>query len=187
MGAPDSNLRWTLDGDTVIRPFETDDVTPLWHLIAANRTHLDRWLRWSSAVRSPGDVQELITRFAALAERGEGFHSGIWHRGALAGGVVVWYIHRQNRNSEIGYWLGTDFLGRGLATRAARAATDYLLGQQGLHRVEMQCGVENSASRAVPQRLGFTLEGIRRQSHWITDRFVDHAVYGMLAGEWPAS
>ena len=60
----------------------------------------------------------------------------------------------------------------------------YLFDEVGLHRVEMQCGVENLKSRAVPERLGFKLEGIRRGSHWITNRFVDHAVYGMLSDEW---
>jgi ribosomal-protein-serine acetyltransferase len=50
----------------------------------------------------------------------------------------------------------------------------------------MQCGVANVRSRAIPERLGFRLEGVRRQSHWITDQFVDHAVYGMLAPEWHA-
>ena len=55
---------------------------------------------------------------------------------------------------------------------------------EGLHRVEMQCGVGNAPSRAVAERLGFRPEGIRRESHWITDRFVDHVVYGLLESEW---
>jgi ribosomal-protein-serine acetyltransferase len=35
-------------------------------------------------------------------------------------------------------------------------------------------------------RLGFRAEGVRRESHWITDRFVDHVVYGLLDREWEA-
>ena len=92
--------------------------------------------------------------------------------------MVCWYIHRQQRNAELGYWLGERFVGRGLAVRAAAWAADHLFTVEALHRVEMQCGVANGASRAVAERLGFTQEGIRRESHWITDRFVDHGVYG---------
>lgn len=95
--------------------------------------------------------------------------------------MVCWYIHPQNRNAEVGYWLGERFVGRGLA---AAWAVDHLFTVEGLHRVEMQCGVANSSSRAVAERLGFTNEGTRRESHWITDRFVDHVVYGMLQREW---
>ncbi len=51
-----------------------------------------------------------------------------------------------------------------------------------LHESGHNAGAE--FSRRVAERLGFTLEGIRRESHWITDRFVDHAVYGMLRREW---
>lgn len=104
----------------------------------------------------------------------------------LAGGVVCWYIHRQSRNAEVGYWLGETFVGRGLAFRAARWAVDRLFAVERLHRVELQCGVGNRASRAVAERLGFTAEGTRRESHWITDRFVDHVIYGMLDREWAA-
>ena len=38
--------------------------------------------------------------------------------------------------------------------------------------------------RAVAERLGFRLEGVTRQTEWLYDRFVDHAVYGILASEW---
>ncbi|MGA6826244.1 GNAT family N-acetyltransferase [Nitrospira sp. NS4] len=102
----------------------------------------------------------------------------------MAGGCVCWYIHRQNRNAEIGYWLGTGFLGRGLATRSAGAVRNYLFHIERLHWVEMQCVVANQASRVIPERLGFRLEGMRRESHWITTSFLDHVVYGQLESEW---
>ena len=70
------------------------------------------------------------------------------------------------------------------ATRSAAAVRNHLFRTEGVHRIEMQCAVENHASRAVAERLGFRLEGIRRESHWITTRFLDHAVYGQLEGEW---
>ena len=97
---------------------------------------------------------------------------------------MCWYVNKDNRNGEVGYWLGDDFTGQGLTTKAARAAISYLFNERNLHRIEMQCGVENQASRSVAQRCGLKQEGIRRESHWITDRFVDHVVYGILAREW---
>ena len=42
----------------------------------------------------------------------------------------------------------------------------------------------NKRSCAIPQRLGFSQEGILRQSEWLYDHFVDMAVYGMLAQDW---
>lgn len=170
-----------------VRPLEQGDVPAMVALLHRNRTHLDRWLRWSAALRTAEDVATFIHGFEYRLAAGDGFHCGIRVDGSLAGGVVCWYIHRQNRNAEVGYWLGVEQTGRGLATRAARWAVDYLFQAEALHRVEMQCGVENLASRAVAERLGFRAEGIRRESHWITDRFVDHVVYGMLSRDWESN
>ena len=82
------------------------------------------------------DVRDLITRFENKETANDGFHCGIWVEDRLAGGVVCWYVNQANRNGEVSYWLGEAFTGRGLATKAARAAIDYLF-EQNLHRVEM--------------------------------------------------
>ena len=170
--------------DALLRPFARTDVSELHAVITENRQHLDQWLRWSSALQALPAVDAFVAQFQDKLARGDGFHLGLWLGGELAGGIVCWHIHRQNRNAEVGYWLGTRYVGRGLATRAAHAVLAHLFTQEGLHRVEMQCAVENRASRAIPEGLGFQLEGIRRDSHWITWRFQDHAVYGLLAPEW---
>jgi ribosomal-protein-serine acetyltransferase len=175
-----------LDQGVVLRPLAQDDVAAMHALVIANRAHLDRWLRWSAALVTPADVTRFIAGFEARSAESGGWHYGIWADQALAGGVVCWYVHRQNRNAELGYWLSREQVGRGLATRAARWAVTRLFAEDDLHRVELQCGAGNRASRRVAERLGFTLEGIRRESHWITDRFVDHAVYGMLRRDWKA-
>ncbi len=174
----------SLGGGASVRPLEAGDVGAMHALMTANRAHLDRWLRWSAAVRSPADVAAFVERFQEKLATGDGFHCGIWQAGALIGGVVCWYVDRENRNAEVGYWLDAGHTGRGLATRAARWSVGRLFEVERIHRVEMQCGVGNAASRAVAVRLGFREEGVRRESHWITDRFVDHVVYGMLDREW---
>ena len=171
------------DGATV-RPFMPADVPAIHDLIERERAHLDKWLRWSARVRTSEDVSAMVERFAAKQAEGDGFHWGIWQGDALAGGVICHYINRIDRSAELGYWLGTGFTGKGLATRASASAVELLLQDEQLHRLEMICGVANTRSRAVAERLGFTNEGTRRESYWITDRFVDHVIYGLLAREW---
>ena len=50
--------------------------------------------------------------------------------------------------------------------------------------MEIRCALDNAPSRAIPERLSFRLEGQLRQAEWIYDRFVDHAIYGLLAEEY---
>ena len=43
----------------------------------------------------------------------DGFNAGIWLSGRLVGGVGYHYVNRDNRKTEIGYWLAASGRGRG--------------------------------------------------------------------------
>jgi ribosomal-protein-serine acetyltransferase len=66
-------------------------------------------------------------------------------------------------------------------TAAVSAYLDYAFDVLRLTRVTLRAGVENVASRAVAERLGFTHEGTEREAERIGDRVHDLAVYAMLA------
>jgi hypothetical protein len=44
--------------------------------------------------------------------------------------------------------------------------------------------IENSRSRAIPERLGLKKEGIIRDAEWLYDHYVDHMLYTLLKSEW---
>ncbi|MBS2019432.1 MAG: GNAT family N-acetyltransferase [Deltaproteobacteria bacterium] len=73
-------------------------------------------------------------------------------------------IHR--RTGEIGYWLGREVWGRGIATTAVIAVTQY--GFEKLELARVQAGVFewNLASSRVLEKAGFTREG--RLRHHVT-------------------
>ena len=60
---------------------------------------------------------------------------------------------------EIGYWVHTDFVGRGFATRAAQALTTIGLGLRGVTHIEIHHDKANVASGRVPFKLGFEMVG----------------------------
>ncbi|NTW87022.1 MAG: GNAT family N-acetyltransferase, partial [Holophagaceae bacterium] len=92
-----------------------------------------------------------------------------------------------NRSAAIGYWLAREAEGQGLMTRAVTALLRHGFRDLKLNRIEIRAGIRNRRSRAIPERLGFRREGTLRQAERLADRFVDHAVYGLLADEWRAS
>jgi RimJ/RimL family protein N-acetyltransferase/predicted N-acetyltransferase YhbS len=167
-----------------LRLFQPADAEGLYALIAGNRAHLDAWMRWSARVQTFEDSQAFIQRAAEHYASGSGFHAGLWLSDQFVGGFAVRDINRDSSNAEIGYWLGAEFVGQGLVTRACRAVIDQLFAQEHLHRIEIRAATDNRASRAVAERLGFTFEGVLRESEWITTSFRDHAVYSLLDREW---
>jgi ribosomal-protein-serine acetyltransferase len=53
-----------------------------------------------------------------------------------------------------------------------------------IKRIQIKCAVANTASRSIPHRLGFQLEGIERAGELLTGGvFTDLAVYSKLKGD----
>lgn len=173
-----------IDDHLELRILDTSHAEVLLRVLTDNRAHLDRWLRWSVSMQTLEDIETYLQSFWEKHETDNGFHAGIFYDGELVGGLVCHYINHTSNKSEIGYWLGEKLVGKGLVTKASLAVLKVLFEDKQLHRVEIQCGVENMRSRAVPERLGFVQEGIKRESEWVTTRYVDHVMYSMLSHEW---
>lgn len=91
-----------------------------------------------------------------------------------------------NRSTKIGYWLDAGHQGKGTMTRASEALVQHAFTDLEFNRVEIEVAVRNTRSRAIPERLGFTFDGIRREAQYLYGRYEDIAVYGMTAAEWRA-
>lgn len=175
-----------IDADLALRPFEIRDAFTLFNQVDANRAHLRPWLTWVDDTQSPMDSEQFIR--AARKRYGErnGWEGGIWWRGELIGSVGYHGWDFQAGTTEIGYWLAQTHTGQGIMTRVVRAMTDDALFDLGLNRVVINCAAGNKASNAIPQRLGYTQEGVLREMQWLYDRAVDWNTYAMLSADWSA-
>ena len=85
-----------------------------------------------------------------------------------------------HRSAEIGYWLGEPFWGRGLATEAVRAATDYAFRTFDICRLEAGVFEWNPASARVLEKAGYTLEGRARLGVFKDGRLGDRLLYALV-------
>ena len=67
-------------------------------------------------------------------------------------------------SSEMGYWLSEEFWGRGIATRAVAAMSDWAFDNYKLTRVFAMAFAHNMASIRVLEKAGFAREGLMRKS-----------------------
>jgi len=70
--------------------------------------------------------------------------------------------------------------GKGIVTACCRAVIAHAFMELKLHRIVIRCAVRNHRSRAIPERLGFSFEGVARQSEWLYNHFEDVAIYSLL-------
>lgn len=88
------------------------------------------------------------------------------------------------RCGNLAYLIDPDHRGEGYATNAARALVRYGFHELGLNRIEAKALALNGGSRRVLEKLGFTVEGRRRESVIFYGEYVDEIYYGLLAEEW---
>jgi ribosomal-protein-serine acetyltransferase len=147
------------------------------------RERLRAWMPWADTTKGPGDVRTFIQDNRAS---GSFDALGIFVDGAYVGGVGL-MVGRPSIDGELGYWIASAHEGRGLVTRACLALIGHAFGELGLHRVTIRVAPENARSRAIPERLGFTQEGLLREAGKTGTGYVDLLVYSMLEDEWPVA
>ncbi|MFA6110168.1 MAG: GNAT family protein [Candidatus Latescibacterota bacterium] len=179
--------RLVVDRHLELRLLQAAEAPLLAALVDRSRDHLRAWLPWVDASLSTCDSLAFIEATRERHANREAWESGIWRDGLLAGMAGYNELDWTHRRGVIGYWLAADCQGQGIVTRCCRALLDQGFDRWGLHRVEIHCSPRNHRSRAIPRRLGFTLEGCLRQTERLHDRYEDHEVYGLLASEWPAA
>lgn len=172
-----------IDDDLELRLLEERHAQELFALIDRDRDDLRTWLPWVDASRSADDTAAFIRATRQEFAAGRDLPLGIWHHGRPVGTIEL-RVNPADRAGEIGYWLARDARGQGIVTRAVRALLAYAFGELALHRVVIRCATGNHPSRAIPERLGFALEGTLRQAQWVNDHFNDLAVYAMLRPGW---
>jgi len=153
-------------------------------VVRKNLERLKEWMPWAVDEYSIEHAKDFIQRTLNEYAQDGRFNAWIEIDGKIAGSIGFHHLDVVNRSAEIGYWIGKEFEGRGIVTRCCRVLIDYLFDKIKLNRIQINCNIENVRSRAIPEKLGFKLEGIHRQVECLNGRFGDWAVYALLRDEW---
>ncbi|WP_202980234.1 GNAT family N-acetyltransferase [Marinobacter fonticola] len=156
----------------------------LFRLVDTNREHLREWLPWVDANQSPADTESFVNSAISQRESGKGPQYAVFHKATLCGVCGFHSFDVTNKIGGIGYWLSRAYSGKGIITLSVKALIETGFREYGLNRIEIACATDNGRSRALPERLGFTFEGVLREREYLYGRYVDHALYSMLASEF---
>lgn len=158
----------------------------LLNLIKNNKEHLSKWLPWVGNFNSIEDAHNFTfqNKESYKSEGISKFALGIFYKEELAGTIGINSIDLNNRSCILGYWLGKEYIQKGIMTLAAKGFIKYLFEDYKLNRIEIRVATGNYASQNVAKRLEFTLEGTLREAENLDGRFVDHNVYSLLVHEF---
>ena len=99
-------------------------------------------------------------------------------------GAVGLTIDGENRNAELGYWVGKRYRNMGYATEAAELMLMYGFEELNLNRIHAHHFSRNPASGRVLEKIGMKKEGKLRQHAFKWDSFEDLVLYGILREEY---
>lgn len=100
--------------------------------------------------------------------------------GEACGGIG---IHPQEdihcRNAELGYWLGEEHWGKGIASNAIIQMIDYGFNNFEIDRIFARPFGTNIASRKVLEKTGFKLEGSFEKTLFKNGNYLDELIYAV--------
>jgi RimJ/RimL family protein N-acetyltransferase len=149
-------------GAVILRRIRATDAGDVAAAVSASLDHLRPWMPWATP-----DAADRRSQLSRVAEADEMWESGISHiysvvtadQGTLVGEIG---LHRRvgDGSIEIGYWIAGSQVRRGFGTSAAEAITGVALALPGVSQVEIHCDEANTASAAIPRKLGYRLDRI---------------------------
>lgn len=179
----DHLFRFELGNGRSLRLLEETDVDELHALIEANRAYLARWMPWAPGQRRE-DTASFVRGTRLQLAANNGFQMALCENGSIVGVIGFHRINWADRSASLGYWLAEAHQGAGIMTNAVSALLDHAFQAWDLEQVQIWADVDNRRSRAIPERLVFSYEGVRKHAERVGGRWTDHAVYAMTAQQW---
>jgi RimJ/RimL family protein N-acetyltransferase len=161
----------------VLRAWERGDAATLVRH-ADNRTV---WLTLGDRFPHPYRRADAERWLDAVVGQDPVLHFAIVVNGEAAGGVGLELQQDVfKRSAVVGFWLGESHWGRGIATAALRAVSDYAFASFDLCRLQGYVFEHNAASMRVMEKAGYVREALLRKAATKDGKTFDLLVYAMV-------
>ena len=173
-----------VDDEISLRLHDAYNIEGFFQLIANNRAHLGKYMDWEKYHQNVDDSFDFVLQARKNFGKRQRIGTQIYYNGEIAGSIGLTIHDWQSGFAEIGYWLGVEFTGKGIITRATHAMTNFAFNVLNLHKVILKIMTDNEKSIAVAKRVNFAYEGIQVQQRLLRGKHYDFHVYYMLRDNW---
>lgn len=181
----DTALHTALDG-AVLRRLTAADADAFAAHIAADLEHVGEHLPWPAVTADAEGAAKWLGAYER-GEEGRVVAAGVWHRGGLVGGGVLFQHEPAHAALELGIWVTTGAEGRGVATAVCRALLAVARDDLQAERVAWLSSTRNVRSRRLAEKLGFVHEGTLRSSFVMRGERLDLDVLSLVGEEIEAA
>ncbi|MFF4258588.1 GNAT family N-acetyltransferase [Streptomyces sp. NPDC001663] len=168
---------------TVLRPFTETDADAMWEII--EDPEVRRFTGDPSTELTP---ERLRTWYGSRADQPDRLDLAVTDRatGELVGEVVLYEWDPDARSCTFRTLMGPRGRNRGLGTEATRLIVGHGFEQLGLHRIQLEAYGHNHRALRVYEKVGFVVEGVRREVESRDGEWADEVIMAILDHEWAA-
>ena len=138
------------------------DGKAVYQAMQASINELKPWMPWVHKNQTEEDTEVIVREAHVKFLTREDLRFHLFHKKTreFIGSSGLHRINWDIPGFEIGYWIDTRHSGKGYITEAVEGITKFAFEILNARRVDIRCDSKNLKSRAIPEKLGFTLEGI---------------------------
>jgi RimJ/RimL family protein N-acetyltransferase len=140
-------------------------------------------MAWCHERYSVAEAREWVAVQEDLAKQSVAYEFAIFDEGGFLGGCGINQINKANRFANLGYWVRTSAMGRGVAPAAVHLVTEYAFRETDLIRLEIVCAARNTRSQRVAEKVGALREGVLRNRLLLPTGPSDAVMYSLLRPE----
>ena len=172
------------DTDLELKQLEQSDSTAIFQTIDTQREYLGKWLPFVEFTKEISDTETFVNSVINAPENKFEYVFAIRKSGKFAGLIGFKDTDRQNKKTEIGFWLSEKFQKQGIVTKSVESLCDFAFNKLEMNRIQIKCAIDNILSINIPKILGFRFEGIERQGVLLSGgHYTDLVVYSKLKSD----
>jgi len=163
--------------ETVIRQWKNEDLQKL----VSQANNINVWNNLRNYFPHPYTEEHGKAWLEKVVDALPAINMAIEADGKLVGGIgLILNGDVYIKSAEIGYWLGEQYWGKGIATEAVRQMTEYAFYYFDLVRLYAEVFETNKASMRVLEKNGYYLEGVRRKAVFKNNVLMDDYIWVKL-------
>lgn len=162
----------------LLRPFEEPDI----EYVFKGLSHPDV-IKYYGVSYSSVEATKAQMQFFANLEKNK---TGAWwaicnlDNSIFYGASGLNSLQKEHKKAEIGFWLLPEYWGQGIITEAVPFVCNHGFTILDLHRIEAIIETENSHSKNLMPKLGFTYEGTMRECEIKNCRYISLDIFARL-------
>jgi RimJ/RimL family protein N-acetyltransferase len=179
---PDRKKVTLTNGKILLRPYKMSDADSVYQAIRESIKEVGAWLPFAHENYAIKETRDYLKKRKPEWKKGINYDFGIFDAkdGTFIGGCGINAISKIGRYANLGYWVRTSRVGKGIAPTATRLLAKWGFDVLKLNRIEVVVAVGNEKSLRAAVKAGAKREGVLRNRLTLRDKVSDAVMHSLI-------